>query len=93
MMTLHGAPHPFTVTASVERHGDHATIHCRFAIPYVAWGLKDPSILFFKVEPNVAIDVTATAQISNALPTALLGGEGLLARDHAAAQRIGSEVP
>jgi len=93
VMTLHGEPHPFTVTATVERRGEDATIHCHFAIPYVAWGLKDPSILFFKVEPNVAVEVAATAHISNAQPAASLGGEGFLARDDAAAQRIGRQLP
>jgi polyisoprenoid-binding protein YceI len=93
LMTLHGSPHPFTVTAIVERRSDDATIHCRFAIPYVAWGLKDPSVLIFKVEPNVAIEVTATARILEARTAASLGGERLLARDHATAQRIGSQLP
>jgi polyisoprenoid-binding protein YceI len=92
VMMLRGR-HPFTITATVERRGDDAAIRCHFAIPYVAWGLKDPSILFFKVEPNVSVEVTAIAHISDARPAALLGGEGFLARDDAAAQRIGSEIP
>jgi len=93
VMTLHGEAHPLTVTATVERRGDDAMIHCHFSIPYVAWGLKDPSVLFFKVEQNVSVEVTATAHISDARPTALLGGEGFLACDDAAPQRIGSEFP
>jgi polyisoprenoid-binding protein YceI len=93
VMTLHGEPHPFTVTAIVARRGDDATIHCHFAIPDVAWGLEDRSILFFKVEPNVSVEVTAIAHIVDARPAALLGGESFLTRDDAAAQRIGSEFP
>ena len=93
VMALRGEPHPLTVTATVERRGDDAMIHCHFSIPYVAWGLKDPSVLFFKVEQNVSVEVAATVHISDARPTALLGGEGFLARDDAAAQRIGSEFP
>jgi polyisoprenoid-binding protein YceI len=93
VMMLRGGRHPFTITATVERRGDDAAIRCHFAIPHVAWGLKDPSILFFKVEPNVSVEVTAIAHISDARPAALLGGEGFLARDDAAAQRIGSEIP
>jgi polyisoprenoid-binding protein YceI len=93
VMMLHGGRHPFTITATVERRGDDATIHCHFAIPYVAWGLEDPSVLFFKVEPNVSVGVIAIAHISDARPTALLGGEGFLARDDPAAQWIGSEIP
>ncbi len=65
VMTLHGKAHPFTFTAAVERRGDDAMIHCHFAIPYVAWGLKDPSVLFFKVEQNVSVEVSATAHISD----------------------------
>lgn len=93
VMTLHGGPHQYTIRATVERRGDDATIRCRFAIPYVAWGLKNPSILLFKVEPNVTIEVTATAHIIDARPTASLGGERFLARNDAAAQRIGSQLP
>jgi polyisoprenoid-binding protein YceI len=93
VMTLHGAAHPLTVTAMVERRGDDATIRCHFAIPYVAWGLKDPSVLFFKVEPSVSVAVTATAHVSDARPAALFGGERFLAGDDAAAQRLGSQLP
>jgi polyisoprenoid-binding protein YceI len=93
VMTLHGEPHPFTITATVERHGDDAMIQCRFAIPYVAWGLNDPSVLFFKVEQNVSVEVTAIAHVANVRSTTSLGGERFLARDDAAAQRIRRQFP
>ena len=35
-----------------------------FVIPYVAWGLEDPSIMMFKVAKEVAIDVTTVARLS-----------------------------
>ncbi|MGO9267192.1 MAG: hypothetical protein ACLQBA_20330 [Candidatus Binataceae bacterium] len=33
-------------------------------IPYVAWGLEDPSIMMFKVAKEVAIDVTTVGHLS-----------------------------
>jgi hypothetical protein len=56
--------HPFTVTAMVERRGDYATLPLRNSLR--GMGLKDPSILFFKVEKNVSVEFTATAHISDA---------------------------
>jgi polyisoprenoid-binding protein YceI len=64
IMTLHGEPHPFTIPATVKRDGDAVTLHSNFAIPYVEWGLEDPSILFFKVDKQVDIEVSAVAHLT-----------------------------
>jgi polyisoprenoid-binding protein YceI len=64
VMSLHGTSHTFTIEAVVRRQGDSATIHCDFVIPYVEWGLPDPSILIFKVSKEVAISVTTVARVS-----------------------------
>jgi polyisoprenoid-binding protein YceI len=63
VMTIHGSTHPLTVVARVERHNDTVVVHCNFAIPYVAWGLKDPSILFFTVAKEVDVEVTAVSHL------------------------------
>ena len=57
-MLLHGVQHDLTVNATVSRDGNNVTIHCDFVIPYVAWGLEDPSIMMFKVAKEVAIDIS-----------------------------------
>jgi polyisoprenoid-binding protein YceI len=64
VMTLRGAPHPITIHGFVRHDGDTVVIHCAFAVPYVAWGLEDPSILFFKVRKAVEIAVSATARLT-----------------------------
>jgi polyisoprenoid-binding protein YceI len=64
IMTLHGGRHPFTIPVTAERAADLVTLHCSFAIPYVDWGLEDPSIIFFKVEKHVDIEVSAVAHLS-----------------------------
>jgi polyisoprenoid-binding protein YceI len=64
LMLLHGGQHDLTVDAVVKRAADSVTIHSSFAIPFVEWGLKDPSILMFKVSKEVSISVTAVGRLS-----------------------------
>src|SRR5208337_1724547 len=64
LMLLHGVQHDLKVDAVVSRDGNNVTIHADFVIPYVAWGLADPSIMMFKVAKEVAIDVTTVARLS-----------------------------
>ncbi len=70
VMMLHGIPHPFTVTAKVERRGELVIVHCAFVITYVEWGLEDPSILMFKVAKQVDLDVSAVARLRWVSPAA-----------------------
>lgn len=39
-----------------------ATAH--FAVPYVQWGLKDPSMLFLTVSKSVDIEITAAGLVT-----------------------------
>jgi polyisoprenoid-binding protein YceI len=64
LMLLHGAQHDFKIDALVKRKGNRVTIRCNFVIPYVEWGLEDPSILMFKVSKEVHVDVTTNAHLS-----------------------------
>ena len=59
-LTLHGQSHPFTMNVSVRPDADNSfTLTTRFTIPYVAWGLKNPSILIFRCADTVYVDVSA----------------------------------
>jgi polyisoprenoid-binding protein YceI len=80
LMLLHGAQHALTIEATVEREENNVTIHSDFPVPFVEWGLRDPSLLMFKVSKQVLVDVTANARlswvastsaISAAMPTAV----------------------
>ncbi len=62
-MLLHGVQHALTVSAVVSRDGNNVTIHSNFLIPYVQWGLEDPSIMMFKVAKEVAIDLTTVGRL------------------------------
>jgi polyisoprenoid-binding protein YceI len=64
LMLLHGAQHALTIDATVERDGNDVTIHSDFVVPFVEWGLRDPSILMFKVAKSVDIDFETSAHLS-----------------------------
>jgi polyisoprenoid-binding protein YceI len=55
---LHGSEHPLTLDLSGSVTGSTFSGTTHFAIPYVQWGLKDPSTLFLRVSKQVIVDVT-----------------------------------
>lgn len=57
IFTLHGAPHPITVPMQVHIEGSALSATGTFLVPYVQWGLKDPSIFILKVAKQVRIDL------------------------------------
>jgi polyisoprenoid-binding protein YceI len=64
--TLHGTPHDITVPMQIHIDGDSLTAKGQFTVPYVKWGLKDPSIFILKVAKEAGIDLTLVGQLSAA---------------------------
>ncbi|MGZ6211876.1 MAG: YceI family protein [Candidatus Binataceae bacterium] len=48
ILTLHGSPHEIALRLMVQSNGDGFSAATSFAVPYVAWGLKNPSLLIFR---------------------------------------------
>lgn len=65
VFTLLGTPHDLTIPMQVHIDGSKATAKAQFVVPYVQWGLKNPSFLIWKAENDVAIDLHLVGQISN----------------------------
>lgn len=65
VFTLHGSPHDLTVPMRIHIDGTTLTAKTRFTIPYVKWGLKDPSIFILKVAKEVDIDLTLVGRLSS----------------------------
>jgi len=59
MFGIHGAEHEIPVPAQVELASDHWSLTVHFAVPYVKWGIKDPSTFILRVEKTVDIDLHA----------------------------------
>jgi polyisoprenoid-binding protein YceI len=60
MFGIHGSEHEITVPAHVEFSTDHWAMSAHFVVPYVKWGLKDPSTFVLRVEKIVSIDLQAS---------------------------------
>jgi len=54
---LHGAEHELTVPVQAELGTDHWTGSSKFSIPFIDWGLKNPSNFLLKVDHAVNIEL------------------------------------
>jgi polyisoprenoid-binding protein YceI len=61
IINLHGQDHPLQLSINLHRNGSAVAADTRFDIPYVAWGMKDPSTFIFRTEKQVHIDLTTAA--------------------------------
>ncbi|HEX4756553.1 MAG TPA: YceI family protein [Terracidiphilus sp.] len=64
VFTLHGMPHDITVPMQIHIEGTAINAKGQFTVPYVKWGLKDPSIFILKVAKEVNIDLALSGQLS-----------------------------
>ena len=65
VFTLLGTAHDLTIAMQIHIDGSKATAKGQFILPYVQWGLKNPSFLIWKAENDVTIDLNLVGQVSN----------------------------
>ncbi len=63
---IHGADHDMTLAMAVQANGSDVTATSDFNIPYQAWGIKNPSTLFLKVDNYVQIKIAAAGKLTPA---------------------------
>jgi Uncharacterized conserved protein len=63
--TLHGSQHEITVPMRIHVEGTSLTAKGQFVVPYVQWGLKDPSIFVLKVAKEVQIDLNLSGHVTH----------------------------
>jgi len=63
VMLLHGGEHQMVALVHAELMGDHWKGTAKFDVPYIQWGIKDPSNWLLKVKPivNVQLDMAGSA--------------------------------
>jgi polyisoprenoid-binding protein YceI len=66
VFTLHGTPHDLSVPMQIHAEGGTLTAKTHFIVPYVKWGLKDPSVFILKVAKEVDIDLNLTGKVNPA---------------------------
>ena len=62
-LLFHGAEHPVEIPAKVTLSGSHATADGHLTIPYVAWGLRDPSMFVLRVGKTVEVHLQAAGDL------------------------------
>jgi len=60
IFSIHGIDHELKMPVKVEVFPDHWTADTHFTIPYVKWGIKNPSTFLLRVSESVEIDVHAS---------------------------------
>jgi polyisoprenoid-binding protein YceI len=60
---LHGQDHDVTLPIDVKAHGRNLQITTHIDIPYVQWGLKNPSNFLLRVSDKVDLDIQATGRV------------------------------
>ena len=61
---IHGGAHEITVPVKVTANGGSLDAEIKFEVPFVAWGMKDPSTLILRVNKSVEIVLRATGRLS-----------------------------
>jgi len=67
ILVLHGSEHELTVPVQAELAADHWTGNGKFSVPFIDWGLKNPSNFFNKVNHAVEIDLELKGSLQNAV--------------------------
>ena len=63
ILVFHGGEHAVQIPAKVTVSGNHLTADGHLTIPYVAWGLKDPSKFVLRVGKTVEVQVKAAGDL------------------------------
>jgi polyisoprenoid-binding protein YceI len=62
IFSIHGAAHEITIPVQVEMAPGQWTATSHFAVPYVAWGMKNPSTFVLRVSQSVNIEIRAAGE-------------------------------
>jgi polyisoprenoid-binding protein YceI len=62
---LHGQDHDVTLPIDIQADGRTMQLTTHIDVPYVQWGLKNPSNFLLRVSDKVAIDIQATGRMES----------------------------
>ncbi|HUP03429.1 MAG TPA: YceI family protein [Bryobacteraceae bacterium] len=65
VFSIHGADHEMEFPVEVEASGGEYRATVKFSVPFVEWGMKDPSTLFLRVEKHVDLTLHVAARAAD----------------------------
>lgn len=63
LFKIHGGEHEMIFQTRVETKGDELVANLHAVLPYVQWGMKNPSTFILRVSDKVQLDIRATGHI------------------------------
>ncbi|HTS26532.1 MAG TPA: YceI family protein [Bryobacteraceae bacterium] len=61
IFAIHGSEHEITIPVAVDAADGQYNVNAHFFIPYVKWGLKNPSTLMLRVSDKVELNIHTVA--------------------------------
>jgi len=71
-LELHGTDHELLIPVQIHASAGQATATARFEIPYVQWGIKNPSTLLLHVSDRVELQIKAAVNLPPGKQTAAI---------------------
>jgi polyisoprenoid-binding protein YceI len=63
-LVFHGDKHQMLIPAKVRVEGERLTGRCQVTIPYIEWGLDDPSFLLLRVGKTVDVNIEVVGRLT-----------------------------
>jgi len=63
MFSIHGADHELTITVTLHLEGAGWSAKAAFQVPYAKWGMKNPSVLFLRVDSVVGVELQGAGAV------------------------------
>ena len=61
-LRLHGDDHEIMIPVDVRISGSELNLDTNFSIPYIAWGLKNPSTFILRASDTVQLSIQAMGE-------------------------------
>jgi len=61
--SIHGASHEISIPLQITMNGTEFSGTGKFVVPFIDWGMKDPSNFLFKVNKTVEVDLVAAGHM------------------------------
>jgi polyisoprenoid-binding protein YceI len=65
MFRIHGAEHEMSIPVEAKLAGDHWSADGKFKVPYIAWGMKNPSKAFIRVGETVDVEFHGEGKLNS----------------------------
>jgi len=64
MFSIHGAEHEVTIPVQINLQGNAWKANASFTVPYAKWGMKNPTVLFLRVDDDVKVQLHAAGTLT-----------------------------